>query len=188
MQTNINLATRPLETHRRFLAATGSLGAAAALAFLLLGWHMLGVRRTNEETREKLSEVLRQKDQLVAEREDLLRFFRQPENASLHDRAEYLNSLIDARSFDWTRMFMDLEKVLPDGVRVTQIAPHLESGRVNVKLAVVAVGEEAKLKFIRSLEASREFSGVQLLSEQAADKSTSGNQMTIELTVFYRQM
>ncbi|MBZ5528283.1 MAG: PilN domain-containing protein [Acidobacteriia bacterium] len=188
MRTNLNLATKPLETHRRFLAATGFVGAVAALAFLFLGWHMLGVRRTNEETREKLAEVLRQKDQLVAEREELIRFFRQPENASLHDRAEYLNSLIDARSFDWTQMFMDLERVLPGGVRVTQIAPHLERGRVNVKLAVVAVGEESKLKFIRSLEASREFSGVQLLSEQAAEKSAGGDQMNVQLTVFYQKM
>ncbi len=188
MQTRLNLATRPLETHRRFLAATGLLGGVAGLAFLVLGWNVLEVRRTNGETRTKLAEVMRQRNQLRAEREELVRFFRQPENASLHDRAEYLNSLIDARSFDWTQMFMDLEKVLPGGVRVIRIAPHLEGGRVIVKLQVGAAGDEAKLRFLHALEISREFSGVQLLSERAAGGSESGDQTVVELTVFYQEI
>lgn len=177
-----------METHRRFLAATGLLGGVAGLAFLILGWQALGVRRTNEETRTRLAEVMRQRDQLRAEREELIRFFRQPENASLHDRAEYLNSLIDARSFDWTQMFMDLEKVLPGGVRVIKIAPHLEGGRVNVKLVVGAAGDEDKLRFLHALEVSREFTGVQLLSERAPGASESGDHRVFELTVFYQKI
>lgn len=188
MRANLNLATRPLETHRRFMTATGVVGGVVLLAFFALGWHMLGVLKTNEETRAKMAEVIREREQLLAEREDLGRFFRQPENASLHDRAEYLNSLIDARSFDWTQMFTDLEKVLPGGVRVTHISPQLEHGRVNLKLSVVATGEESKLKFIRALESSREFSDVQLLNEQASKSSGTGDERSLQLKVTYEKM
>jgi len=65
---------------------------------------------------------------LQDQRADLERFFLQPANAKLHDRAAFLNSLIDERSFDWTQMFMDLERILPGGVRVVSIEPGRSRG------------------------------------------------------------
>jgi hypothetical protein len=63
-------------------------------------------------------------------------------------------------------MFMDLEKILPAGVRVVTIEPKHEKGRVEVKLVIGAMNDEAKLKFLNALEASPAFSHVSWLTKK----------------------
>ncbi|MBZ5700557.1 MAG: hypothetical protein LAN84_01775 [Acidobacteriia bacterium] len=188
MKVRLNLATKPLETHRRFLAGAGFLGAVAGIAFLLLGGHVYQERRAEQALRAKTAEIERQIEVLRRERQELEEFFNRPENAQLHDRAVYLNTLLDARSFNWTQMFMDLEQLLPGGVRVVSIAPKLENNRVEVRLVVGAASDEAKLKFLRALEGSKLFSNVQLLSEHAPPGSEGGDQSVLELTATYTRM
>ena len=188
MRVGLNLATRPLETHRRFLAGAGFLGAVAGLVFLLAGGYVYRVRRADQEIRARTAEIERQIAVLRKERQELEQFFSRPENARLHDRAAYLNTLLDARGFNWTRMFMDLEQLLPGGVRVVSIAPKLESSRVEVRLVVGAASDEAKLKFLRALEGSKVFTNVQLLSERAPAGAEGGDRTVLELTAFYTRI
>ena len=83
-------------------------------------------------------------------------------------------------------MFMDLERILPGGVRVVSIEPHQVKGRVEVKLTMGTSTDEAKLKFLRALEASHQFSEIQLDSERAPSKgSAAGDQKIVELTAVY---
>jgi hypothetical protein len=96
----------------------------------------------------------------------------------------FLNGFIDESSFDWTRMFMDLEKTLPVGVHVVGIQPKLDKGRMSVHLTVGAVSDEAKIKFLRAMENSPAFSNVELLNIR---QPSSGNtdQAVMELTAVY---
>ncbi len=128
MKVRLNLSTRPLETHRRFLAAAGVLGVIAGIFFLALGWHVYSVRRSDETLRVKVAKIRQEMIGLEQQRIDLERFFSQPENARLHERSAFLNTLIDEQSLNWTQMFMDLEKILPAGVRVVSIEPKHEKG------------------------------------------------------------
>ena len=186
MRIRLNLATKAQETHRRFLVAAGFVAVIAGILFLSLGWHVYSIRSVDARLRAQSEETGRRIAELEAERADLERFFTQPENAKLHDRAAFLNSLIDGRSFNWTQMFMDLERILPGGVRVVSIEPHQVKGRVEVKLTVGASTDEAKLKFLRALEASHQFSDIELDSERVPSKGTSANdQKLVELTAVY---
>lgn len=185
MRARLNLATKPLETHRRFLASAGFVGSLAGLLFLILSWHVYRVRRADLDIRVKTAQIEKAIEGLRREREDLKKFFDRPENAKLSDRAAYLNTLIDARSFNWTQIFMDLERLLPGGVHVVSIAPRLENGRVLVKLTVGASSDEAKLKFLRALEGSKEFNDIQLLSEHVPSGIEAGDQTVLELTAWY---
>jgi Tfp pilus assembly protein PilN len=188
MRAQLNLATKPFETHRLFLLGAGVGSAVAALLFLSLGWHAYRIRRADQEIRTKTAEVESQMEIYRRERRDLEQFFAKQENAKLHDRAAYLNTLIDARSFNWTQMFIDMEHLLPGGVRVVSIAPKLENGRVVVKLSVGAASDEAKLKFLRALEGSKEFANVQLVSERPPTGNATGDQSVIELTATYTRL
>jgi Tfp pilus assembly protein PilN len=189
MRVRLNLATKPLVTHRKFLVAFGTTGVIAALVFLGMGWHVYRVRRAAEDVRYKTRVIEKELDAYSAQRSELEQFYKQPENAKLHDRAAYLNSMIDARSFDWTQMFMDMERLLPAGVRVINIGQKLEGGRVIVTLTVGASSDEAKLKFLRALEHSREFSNMKLLSEHApSGVAGAGAQSVLELKGFYTRI
>jgi len=93
----------------------------------------------------------------MKERDELENFFKEPQNARLNERSTFLNSLIDEQSLNWTQMFMDMEKIMPTGVRLVSIEPAHEKGQVKVKLQIGAISDEAKLKFLRALENSPAF-------------------------------
>ena len=185
MKVQLNLATKPLETHRKFIAGSTLVGFAAAIVFLSLGWHVYLARKANAEMRAKTANIVRQVDELERQHAALERFFALDENAKLHDRAFFINTLIDARSFNWTLMFMDLEKVLPAGVRVVDIEPKQEKGRVEVKFIIGATSDDAKHKFLKALEDSKTFTHIELLSQHFATPGTPGDRIVVELTAVY---
>ena len=121
MQVRLNIATKPLESHRRFLAGAGLLAVLGGIIFLALGWHVYSTRRAQEALRRKEQENNNRAALLQRRRKELDDFFARTENARLKERATFVNGIIDERSFDWTQMFMDLEKILPAGVRVVSI-------------------------------------------------------------------
>lgn len=186
MRLRLNLATKPLEAQRSFLVSSGLVAFIAAIVFLWLGWHVYTVRKVDEELRARTGKTRQEMARLEVQRQELDRFFHQEENAKLHDRADFINGILDARSFNWTQMFMDLEHVLPAGVRVISIEPKQVGGHVEVKLNVGATSEEAALKFLRALEASKEFTEVQLQNVLAQGSGPqSGDQKVWQLTAVY---
>ena len=187
MRIRLNLATKPLVTHRRFLAGSGLIILVAAIVFLALGWDVYSIRKANAELRVRTDENHKQMAILMQERDKLEKYFNQPDKKTLHDRAAFLNTIIDARSFDWTQMFMDIEHVMPGGVRLLSISPEQKKGHVEVKLAVASTSEEDKLKFLRALEGSREFSDVELINVHPPTQG-GNDQEVIELTVVYSRV
>jgi|SRR6267378_1800394 len=185
MRVRLNLATKPLETHRRFLVFSGATGVLAAILFLVLSWHVNSIRKADAALRSQIASTLQRVDALTAERQELERFFSEPSNAQLHDRATFVNTILDARSFNWTRMFMDLERVLPDGVHVLSIEPKQVNGQAAVKLTVGAANEEEKQKFLRALEQSGTFSHLHLTNVHEPHQESPGDQVILELTVIY---
>jgi type IV pilus assembly protein PilN len=187
MKVRLNLATKPLQTHRRFLAGSGLVAIIASLAFLGLGWHVYSARKIHAEHRARTQAMSREMNSLEAQRKELERYFSKKDIAELHDRAAFINTILDARSFNWTLMFMDLERLLPDGVRVISIEPKQVAGRVEVKLTVGATSDETELKFVRALEDSKEFSEVRELTVHSPGLTgnTSGDQKVVQLTTVY---
>jgi Tfp pilus assembly protein PilN len=185
MRVPVNLASKPMETHRRFLTLCGTLIALFALPFPWLVWHVHTIRKTNETFRIQNEISTREINSLMTQREELDRFFALPENAKLHDRAAFINSIIDAQSLNWTRMFQGLEHVLPGGVRVLNIEPKLDNGQAAVKLTVGAMTEDAKRDFLTALERSNAFSKVELISVRMSAQGTAGDPIVLELTVVY---
>ncbi len=91
--------------------------------------------------------------------------------------------IVDERALDWTRMFMDLEKLVPAGVHVVSIQPQLEKGHMFVRLSVAASSEDAKIKFLKAMESSPAFSNVQLMSERYGPNGA--DQALLELNATY---
>jgi hypothetical protein len=83
---------------------------------------------------------------------------------------------------------MDLEKILPTGVRLVSIEPAHDKGQVLVKLQVGAISDEAKLKFLRALESSPAFKEVSVEHEiHAEPQEGSGDvdRLRVQLTAVY---
>lgn len=174
MKTRFNLATSPLENNRRFIAGAGALGLLALVALGFLSVHSYRTWRSNRVIREDIGRLT---DQIRADqqKQDALRKeFRTKAVEDTMDRSTYLNGLIARRSFPWTKMFADLEHILPPGVRVISISPQRDKdGNVNVELSVGAQDDASLLRFLQSLVASPAFSNIQVSSEPRPAQTTS---------------
>jgi len=117
----INLASQPFRKDRPMLAAGYVL---AGLLTLLLGFQVMmilgqrgqlkGERREIADLDKKLTDTTREQTKIDAQ-------LRRPDNEAIFERNVMLNTLIDRKSISWTRIFADLEKVLPGNVRLIQV-------------------------------------------------------------------
>jgi Tfp pilus assembly protein PilN len=170
MKLNLNLATSPLQNNRRFIAGAGLAGILALVFLIVLSHQTYSTWRANSAIRADISRV-QNEIQLEAERQaNLARRFESPEAKTVLDRSNFLNSLIEARTFPWPQIFEDLEKTLPPGVRVINIAPRLEGGRAAIKITVGATDDASKVEFLQKLEGSKAFSGIRVSDEKYSDK------------------
>jgi Tfp pilus assembly protein PilN len=185
MKLRLNLSTTPLDNKRPFLAATGVLAAVGVLTFLLLGHAAYSSWRSSRALR---SEISRWETEIQANREKqsaLEVYFQTAQARQVLDRAAFLNSLIGQRSFPWTKVFMDLEQILPPGVRVVSISPKLENGRAQVELTIGAESDDSKIKFLQNLERSKVFSDIEVKDDRHTEQTAAGDKITVQLTAWY---
>jgi Tfp pilus assembly protein PilN len=184
MNIRLNLATKPLLSHRPFLASAALLGVLGGFLLIGLSWRYYSLRKADTQLRARTHALQAEMVQLQAQRAELDRFFARPENVKLVDRASFISSVIQARSINWTQMFMDLEHALPPGVHIVRIEPKLEKGIVSVKFVVGAANPDAELKLLKAFEESKSFSQVELISEHAATQP-GNDPVTVEFTAVY---
>jgi type IV pilus assembly protein PilN len=174
MRLDINLATQPYQDARRFWFQWG--GALVALGILTLGllyFTFLGWRGARKDRA-----LIRQYQQQIAardkERADAQALMNLPQNASTRDRSQFLNDLFYRKAFSWTRVFEDLEQVMPPRVHVVSIQPELASdNELAIKLVVAGDSRERALELVRKMEASRHFQQTEIQQESAESGNTS---------------
>ena len=97
---------------------------------------------------------------------------RQPENRGVLERSQFLNALFAEKSFSWTAVMMDLEKVLPTGVQVTSLEPQMaKDGTVTIRLRVSG-DRDREVQLLRNLETSQRFVAPRLAGEAAQVQET----------------
>lgn len=184
MYARLNLATRPLISHRRFLAASMALGAVGVVLLVGLGWRFYSLRRAEENLRARSGKIQQEMSAVGEQRKQLERYFAQQDAAGFQEHAKFVVGVLQARSINWTQMFMDLERTLPPGVRVVHIEPKLDKGIVSVHFVVGASNQEAKMKLLKAFENSASFSHVELLSEKVGTQPGM-DPLTIEFSAEY---
>jgi type IV pilus assembly protein PilN len=105
----------------------------------------------------------------------------QPQNMAVLERSQFLNDLFERKSFSWTAVMMDLERVLPVGVQVTSIEPVItKEGDVNIRLRVSGDRDRA-VQLVRNLETSQRFVAPRLVSEAAQKQQSNRSPMQMQM-------
>ena len=186
MYVRLNLATKPLVSHRPFLVGAGIAAVILSVLFVLLGWRFYTLRRADADLRARTEKVQNDITRVYAQKLQLDQYFSQQETVGLQDRAKFTVRLMESSSFNWTKLFMDLESTMPPGVHVLRIEPKLDKGGAEVKFSIGAMNEDAKLKLLKAFEQSKNFSELKLLEEQTGTASQPGaDPLTMQFTAVY---
>jgi len=191
MRVNLNLSTSPLENNRRFVTTASLIGLAAIIALVILATKSYSTWSANRALRAENSRIEAEIRGLEAQQQQYAAYFETPEAKQVLDRSSFLNSLIEARTFPWPKIFEDLEQILPGGVRIVQIAPRLQGGHALVKLTVAAQDDDSVVEFLKALESSKAFSDIHVQEEKYADaveghqSVPSADRITVTLEASY---
>jgi Tfp pilus assembly protein PilN len=161
MKIGINLASEPFRRDRPMLIGSAvvallmmaSLGTLIFLAYTDRGT-ILRDRRVQAQLDRELTRVNADRKKIDAE---VLR----AENSEVLERSVLINELLLRKGISWTRIFADLEKVLPPNVRVTQIKPQVNNNdQISLEMTVASESLEPLTTFLMKLEGSDVFGNV----------------------------
>ena len=174
MRISVNLATRPFIELRPLFARLRLAMLALALLAVALGFWLHALNGRAHVAQAKMEALRAKTQQFQRERQTNEARMRQPQNMAVLERSQFLNALFAQKSFSWTAVMMDLEKVLPVGVQVTSIEPMItKQGDVNIRLRVSGERDRA-VQLVRNLETSQRFIDPRLANEAAQKQGSQG--------------
>ncbi|MGD1072216.1 MAG: hypothetical protein ABSB15_18970 [Bryobacteraceae bacterium] len=163
MRVPLNLAREPFRRDRTVLIATAAGCVTLTVTLILLSSVALSERAQSQNTRVALNAVNRQLTRMRTEQASLENAMRQPANAVVLDRSLLFNDIIRRKSISWTRIFADLETVLPHDVRISAIHPQVNSkDELSLDMTVEAGAPEPVIGFVARLEGSDVFGSTQV--------------------------
>jgi Tfp pilus assembly protein PilN len=161
MRIPINLASQPFRRDRAVLVASAALGVLliVLLVFLLSLNNLEGVQAA--ETRKEIARLEAKIHGLSIQQARQDAILRKPENAEVLERSLFLNALLYRKGISWTRIFADLEKVVPYNVRIMAIRPSVAGqNQISLDMTVGSETPTAVIDLLKNLETSPSFGAV----------------------------
>jgi type IV pilus assembly protein PilN len=186
MRIDINLATQPYQDARRFWLRWGGALVALGLLTLILVYSAL----TGWVSARKDRDLIRQREAQIAaraqEKTQAEALLNRPEHRSTRDRSQFLNELFQRKAFSWTKVFEDLERVMPPRLHVVSIRPEMGSeAELNIKLVVAGESRERALDLVRKMEASQRFQQTRIDQERTESGQAPGDNVQFDINAVY---
>jgi type IV pilus assembly protein PilN len=186
MRVDINLASRPYEDSGPLWMRWGGALAGLSLITLILLYSALSGwadARKDHGLIEQRQQQIAARDLQKAKAEETLNL---PANRGTRDRAEFLNDLFLRKAFSWTRVFEDLERVMPARLHVVSIHPDKATdSQLKIKLVVAGESRDRALELVRKMEGSQRFQQTQIEQESTQAGQTPGDNVQFDISALY---
>src|SRR5579884_2447559 len=162
----INLSTEPFRRDRPIIVGTIAASVVLVLLLLVEGVSIWSQRGQAADWRMALDRLNKQMRVVNADQQKQDAVLNQPANAEVLEQSLFLNLLISHKAISWTKLFADLEQVMPADVRlITVRLPQVDSdGHVWLDMTVAAKESASMLPLVQRLESTPQFSNYELLS------------------------
>jgi hypothetical protein len=161
-----NLSTRPFYNERLVHTVLALLAAAVVVVTAVNVRAVLTLSRRDAALGTATSQAERAADVSRRNAARVRRSLNAVELQTVSAAASEANTLIDRRTFSWTRLLADFEAALPPEVRVASVQPHVDKeGGMTVTLLVVARQAEDINAFAEKLEARGAFENIMFRQE-----------------------
>lgn len=187
MRLNINLATKPYLDVRRVVMQWGSLVLLLALCTAGLVWKAVVNWQEASEVNAKIAVLRTEIAEFDRQHEQAVALLRQPQNVPVLSTSKFLNGLIARKSFSWTRVFMQLEQIMPPRLHVVSISPELQpaTNTVEVHLTVAGTSREAAVELVKRLEQSPSFREARIVEESSILGTGSPDSVQFHVVAVY---
>ncbi len=175
MRININLASNPYEAAREYARRMGMLVVGlTVLAVGLLGYILYQRSQTRDVDRQ-IAEARQEIASLDAEKAQAQATLNLPQNRDVADQSQFLNELFARKALSWTRVFSEMERLMPPNIHVVSMKPEFNRDHQLVLHVVVATSARDKaVELVRRMEKSPHFRSPQVEAENTLGEGTGG--------------
>ncbi len=187
MKFRINLATQPYENARRFFLLWGIVLVAVGLFSAALVYGAVSGWRNAHGIRSKIAAERQTLEKLSEQEKQDLAILNRPENKDVHERSSAINAVIHRKQFSWTRIFADLESLMPGRLHVVSLTPQVtESNEIELRLQVAGDARDKAIELVQRMEKSPEFRHAQIVAETNAETKTGASDtVQFEISALY---
>jgi type IV pilus assembly protein PilN len=161
------------------------LAAVAVLTLILLysalsGW---ASARSDRNLIEQREQQIAARDQQKVKAEETLNL---PANRGTRDRAQFLNDLFLRKAFSWTKLFEDMERVMPPRLHVVSIRPERTlDNQLEIKIVVAGESRDRAIELVKKMETSQRFQQTQIEQESSGTGQTPGDNVQFDISTMY---
>lgn len=187
MRLRINLASQPYEVARAYQRRmTMVIAALGALAVVLVGYILYNRAHTRTINRQ-ITAIQAQMDGLDREETQARAILNKPANRVIADQSDFLNELFARKSLSWTRIFTELEHIVPADLHVVSMKPeYTKTNDLVVHIVVATDSRDRAVEMVRHMEKSNHFRQAQVVAETVVSNTsaqTSGPAANIQFDI-----
>ena len=158
MKIGINLASEPFRRDRPMLVGSAAVAVLMTLSLGTLIFLAVTDHKLIDRDRRTQGQLDRELTRVTAEQRKIDGDVRRAENSEVLERSILINEMLLRKGISWTRIFGDLEKILPPNARITQIKPQVDnSNKIVLEMTAASESAEPLNAFVIKLEGSDVF-------------------------------
>lgn len=189
---DLNLASQPFRRERAQMTGVLLLCGVLIVTLLSLGGLIIHSRAAAVDLRQRIAADSERLNRFQVQQSRYSSVLSKPSNAEVFSNSVFLNELIARRGLSWSRIFHDLEQVLPTSIRLLairlpQVAEEDSNGmnRVQLDMVVGTTQPEQFLILLKRLEQASNFGATAVVSQ--APPGQNDPFYKFRLTVAYAQ-
>jgi type IV pilus assembly protein PilN len=187
MRVAINLASQPYEVAREYQRRmTFAIMALGVVAVLLVGYIIYQHGHTRSINRQ-LAAVQQQIGGLDREETQARAILNKPTNKVIADQSDFLNELFARKALSWTRIFTEMEKIVPADLHVVSMKPeYTKTNDLVLHIVVATDSRDRAVELVRHMEKSNHFRQAQVVAESVVGNTsaqTSGPSSNIQFDI-----
>ena len=177
---SLNLSSNPFVNNCSFYLSAG------CLFLLLVGvsyWNIASERKVHAlkaQMDSSLGQSQQQLGKIEQEEKAIKARLLKPETADFLETVEFINRLIERRTFSWTALLNDLEQLTPGSIQVVSVRPRVVKNEFGIEITANARNSADYIEFIKNLENSDKFQNLTPIYEDLSKTpGFSGKQISI---------
>jgi type IV pilus assembly protein PilN len=190
MRIHINLASERYEVAQHALRQMRLLVASMAALAIILGAYIFYQRSQTRDIDAKIRQARQEIAELDNEKAQAQSILNKPVNRGIADQSQFLNELFARKSLSWTRIFSEMERIMPPNLHVASIKPeYTPNGELIVHMVVATDSRERAVDLVKRIEKSPHFRNPQIVAENvttnASDQGTGAGNIQFDIASVY---
>jgi hypothetical protein len=161
-----NLATNPVKNYSLYFLGCLVLLGAALLFTLFNARSLLSWQSESNRLQVNISEQQKKRADLQNEASKLRLRITQIKTPQFINETEFMNNAIKRRTFSWTTLFDEFERIFPENVKMVSVYPQINDEQINITMEVAGKSLNDIVQLISVLQSAPAFSEVVLKSER----------------------